>query len=225
METALEGPSRFRDLFAPKYRKSLIWAIVLLIIAFIVEHFANAYSFAYSVRPTSAFVGDLLLDNLPLVNLNFIIIEGAIISIIASVIYVLFNPRYILFSLKTVALFIVVRAIFVSLTHVGIYPNHIDPGFGLFDQLYMYFNFQLGFFFSGHTGLPFLMALIFWDKYYTRVAFISLAVIFGIAVLLAHVHYSIDVFAAPFMAYGVYRMAQSFFRSDYKFTEKQIAHV
>jgi PAP2 superfamily C-terminal len=219
METSLPGPSRFRDLFAPAYRYSLAGALVLLGIAFTVEHFANVYAFAYSVRPTSVFVGDLLLDNLPVVNLNLIIIEGALISIVAGVIYVLLHPRYVFFSLKALAVFIIIRALFVSFTHVGIYPSHVDPGAGFFDGLYTYLNFQLGLFFSGHTGLPFLMALIFWKKSYARIVFLSLSFIFGVAVLLAHVHYSIDVFAAPFMAYGIFKIACYLFPRDYKLIE------
>ena len=36
---------------------------------------------------------------------------------------------------------------------------------------------------------------IFWDEKLWRYVFLALAVVFGAAVLLAHVHYSIDVFA------------------------------
>lgn len=205
-----------KDLFGPAHLQSLIAALLILGFSYVSEHFANLYELAYSLRPTSNYVGDLLLDNLPVVNLNFIIIEGAFISIVAGVIYVLLNPRYILFSLKALALLIAIRALFVSLTHVGIYPGNVDPGFGFFDGLYMYLNFQTGFFFSGHTGLPVLMALIFWDKPSARIVFLSLAAVFGGAVLLAHIHYSIDVLAAPFMAYGIYKIACRLFSRDFE---------
>ncbi|WP_460374341.1 hypothetical protein, partial [Staphylococcus aureus] len=97
-----------------------------------------------------------------------------------------------LFSLKALSIFIIVRALFISLTHVGFYPVHLDPGIVFFADLYLYLNFQLGFFFSGHTGLPFLIALIFWDDLRTRLILILLSVVFGAAVLVAHIHYSID---------------------------------
>jgi membrane-associated phospholipid phosphatase len=109
--------------------------------------------------------------------------------------------------------------LFVSLTHVGIYPGNIDPGLGFFDGLYSYLNFQTGFFFSGHTGLPFFMALIFWDKFSARVVFLILSFVFAVAVLLAHIHYSIDVFAAPFMAYGIFKIACYLFPRDYELIE------
>jgi hypothetical protein len=206
----------FKDLFGPKWRSSLLFALILLGLAYVCEHYANLYEFDYLTRPTSAPVGDLLLDNLSVVNLNFIIIEGAFLSIISGIAFVLSRPRTILFSLKALATFIIIRAFFVSLTHVGIYPGNVDPGLGFFDGLYRYLNFQTGFFFSGHTGLPILMALVFWNEYRARIVFLTLGFVFGVAVLLAHIHYSIDVFAAPFMAYGIYQIAIRLFPRDYR---------
>lgn len=216
MQTRDERSLTLNDLFGPEHRYSLASALALLAFAYVCEHFANLYELTYSLRPTSTYVGDLLLDNLPVVNLNFIIIQCALVSIVVGVAYVLLNPRYVLFSLKALALLIATRALFVSLTHVGIYPGNIDPGYGLFESIYMYLNFQTGFFFSGHTALPILMALIFWDTYRARVIFLSLSAVFAVAVLLAHIHYSIDVLAAPFMAYGVFKLAHYFFPRDYE---------
>lgn len=208
-----------KDLFTRKYRYSLLGALALLGIAYIAEHFANLYELTYSLRPTSTYVGDLLLDNLPVVDLNFIIIEGALFSIVLGTLFVFSKPRYVLFSLKALALLIATRALFISLTHMGIYPGSIDPGVGIFNGIYLYLNFQTGFFFSGHTALPFLMALILWKKPLARLIFLSMSFIFATAVLLAHIHYSIDVFAAPFMAYGIFKIAQRLFPRDYKLIE------
>ena len=216
MEIRHKDSFSIRDLFGPEYRYSLLAAFLLLAGAYVAEHFANLYELSYSMRPTSTYVGDLLLDNLPVVNLNFIIIEGALFAIFVGAIFVLLRPRYILFTLKSLALLIVVRALFVSLTHVGIYPGNINPGVGIFDGLYTYLNFQTGFFFSGHTALPFLMALIFWQERPARIAFLALSFIFAVAVLLAHIHYSIDVCAAPFMAYGILNIAHYLFPRDWE---------
>jgi hypothetical protein len=204
------------DLFTREYWPSLLTALAMLGAAYIVEHYANLYAYAYSLRSTSSHVGDLVLDNIPVVDLNFIIIEGALIAIVLGTLFVFSKPRYILFTLKTLALFIAVRAVFVSLTHVGIYPDAIHPGLGFFDAIYLYLNFQTGLFFSGHTGLPFVMALIFWRDKPARVLFLLLSFIGGVAVLLGHIHYSIDVFAAPFMAYGIYRIALRLFPKDHE---------
>ena len=211
-----QGPLALKDLFFPPYLLSLLSALLLLGGAYIAEHFANEYELVYSARPTSIYVGDLLLDNLPNIDLNFIVINMALFSIVFGTLYVLSKPRYVIFTLKALALAIAIRALFVSLTHVGIHPDTIYPGDGIFDSIYVYLNFQTGFFFSGHTALPFLMALIFWEKPRARFVFLSLSAVFAVAVLLAHIHYSIDVLAAPFMAYGIFRIAQYLFPRDYK---------
>lgn len=209
-----------RDLFKRERLSSLLGAFALLAVAYIVEHFANVYAFDYSLRPTSNHVGDLILDNIPVVDLNFIIVEVALITIVLGTLFVVFSkPRYVLFTLKAIALFIIIRAIYISLTHVGIHPDNIMPGLGVVDSIYLYLNFQTGLFFSGHTGLTFLMALIFWNKFPVRVVFLSLSLVFAVAVLLAHVHYSIDVLAAPFMTYGIFEIARYFFPRDYELIE------
>lgn len=215
----MQADFTLRDLFSGKRLPSLIGALAMLGASYIAEHFANIYAFDYSQRPTSNYVGDLVLDNIPVVDLSFIIIEVALVAIVLGTLFVLSRPRYLLFTLKAIALFIIIRAVFISLTHVGIHPENIAPGLGLFDSIYTYLNFQTGLFFSGHTGLPFLVAFIFWDNRRVRNTLIALSFIFAVAVLLAHIHYSIDVLAAPFMAYGIFKIALYLFPRDWELIE------
>ncbi len=217
METQSRDPFSLQDLFGQERIYSLITGLLLLGGAYVLEHFANLYELEYSLRPTYNHVGDIVLDNLPVINLNSVVIEGALLSIVLGTLFVIFwRPRYVLFTLKAIALFIAIRAFFISLTHVGIYPGTVHPGPGLFAGIYSYLNLQMGFFFSGHTGMTFLMGLIFWKEFPTRVVFLSLSFVFAVAVLFAHVHYSIDVFAAPFMTYGIFEVARYFFPRDYE---------
>ena len=206
----------YRDLFSRAWVWPLITGLLFLAFSMLANHYAFVYAHAYSVRPSSSYVGDIILDNIPVVNLNFIIVEGMLLSIAAGIVFLILRPRYIPFTLKTLALFMLTRAIFMSLTHVGIYPDHIEPGLGIFDSVYLYFNFQTGLFFSGHTCMPIIAALILWNKPFWRYVALALSVIFGVSVLLAHVHYSIDVFAAPFMAYGIFNMSKYFFKREYE---------
>lgn len=209
-------PFTLRDILKGERLSSLFGALALLLVAYLVEYSASRYAFDYLSRPTSNHVGDLILDTIPVINLNFIIIKVALIALLSGALLVLSKPRYVLFTLKAFALFIIIRALFVSLTHVGIHPDSIAPGFGFFDAVYLYLNLQTGLFFSGHTGMPFLIALIFWHIPRVRYLLVSLSFIFGVAVLFAHVHYSIDVFAAPFMAYGIFKIAVRLFPRDYE---------
>jgi membrane-associated phospholipid phosphatase len=83
------------------------------------------------------------------------------------------------------------------------------------NELMSTFNVGSDFFFSGHTGLPFLIALIFWDNRLIRYISLSASILFGVSVLLGHLHYSIDVFAAFFITYSIFAIARRFFAKDY----------
>lgn len=210
----------YKEIFTRRRVRSLLLGLILIGLAIVFQFYASAYS----ERVSRNFVRDIFLDNLPVVNLNGIIVEGALAALGGSIILLLSKPRYILFALKASALFIATRAVFISLTHLGIYPGQINPdGAGFFDRIYTGLGLKAGYFFSGHTGLSFLGALVFMKEKFWRYVYIALTAIFGVSVLLAHVHYSIDVFAAPYITYAVFKMSQYFFREDYWLTRSETA--
>ena len=204
-----------RGFWTPARKRSLSVGILLLFIAVVIQITAGPYSSRRAM--TSSPVGDLFLDNLPVVNLTPVIVSWAIVVWLLAWWLILTDPKRVLFGMKAVSLYLVCRAFFVSLTHVGPYPVQFSPGpenFGF--RLYHLFTYQGNYFFSGHTGFPFLIALIFWDEKLWRRFFIFLTCFFGATVLLAHVHYSIDVFAAPFIIYGVFVITARLFPEDYE---------
>lgn len=200
-----------KNLWSQRNKRSLYLGLLLLGLSLVIQVGAGRYS----ARSTTHFVGDIFLDNLPTVDLDFIIVQGSLIVILFGGVLLALKPRYLLFALKAVPIFIVVRAFFISLTHIGIYPRQLVFDESIGSGLYNALNFQGNFFFSGHTGLPFLMALIFWRDKFWRWFFLSISVLFGTSALLAHVHYSIDVFAAPLMTYSIFVVAQRLFPEDY----------
>lgn len=196
-----------------QFTLSALSGFLLLSASLIVNYFA----IRYATKEASNAVTDILLSNLPIVNIDEIFVEGSIIFWIFILFLLIHKPKYIPFVFKSVALFILVRSIFISLTHIGPFPYRasIDAG-GIFKI------FTLGgdLFFSGHTGSPFLLALIFWDKKILRNIFLVCTFIFAASVILGHLHYSIDVFAAFFITYGIYHMCLYLFRKDYKAFKK-----
>lgn len=68
-------------------------------------------------------------------------------------------------------------------------------------------------FFSGHTSTLFLMLFIarqMWWKYFVFLACISVPLM----LMMQHVHYSIDVFVAPFAAYTIYTLVNHIHRKS-----------
>ncbi len=204
-----------RGFWTKGHKQSLYLAILLIVIAIFVQISAGRYSSRSAA--SAPFVGDLFLDNLPLVNLHFFITEGAFLFWVLAIFLLSSKAKHLLFGLKAIALFVIFRAFFISLTHIGIYPERIilDGNNPIF-SLYKLLTFQGNFFFSGHTGFPYLMALIFWRHAPYRRIFIFFTLFFGASVLLAHVHYSIDVFSAPFITYGIYKITAKLFPKDYE---------
>jgi len=163
----------YKDFFTARNAAPLAFAIFFLIFSLFFQFRAGEYT----NQMGGHFLGDMVLDNIPTIDLSVIIVEGAFLTIIIGTFLVLSRPRYMLFAIKTVALFIVIRSIFISMTHIGIYPNQIIFDGKFSDRVYETLNLQAGFFFSGHMGLPLLMGLIFWRRPVLRWSFIILGII------------------------------------------------
>lgn len=180
---------------------------------------ANYYAQIYTTLRESNSVTDLILDNIKTFDVDYIYIDGTFIFLAVVVFSLALNLKRVPFSIKAIGLFYLVRSFFTILTHIGQPGNQLPP-----DLLIMgnSFFFSGDLFFSGHAGFPFLMSLIFWDKKWWRITYILISIIFAVAVLLGHYHYSIDVFSAYFITYGIYNIALTFFSTDAElFSQKQ----
>ena len=63
-------------------------------------------------------------------------------------------------------------------------------------------------FFSGHTSLLCLLALMMPSRT-LRMVFVALTILMGIAVVVQHVHYTIDVVVAPLAAWAAYSLVSA----------------
>jgi hypothetical protein len=175
--------------------------------------FINFYAGLYATKSASNAVTDIVLSNIRVYNVDKIFIYGPWIFWIFVTLFVISKPYKIPFIVKSIALFVVIRSIFISLTHIGPFPTQL-----VIDSTRLISDFTSGgdLFFSAHTGLPFLMALIFWNHKYLRVFFVATSIMFGIVVLMGHLHYSIDVFAAFFITYSIFHISEVLFKKDFK---------
>ncbi|MBI5414065.1 hypothetical protein HZA38_00940 [Candidatus Peregrinibacteria bacterium] len=185
---------------------SLIWSALFLAFSLVV----NFYAAIYATESASNSVTDIILSNIRIFDVDTIFVYGPLIFIPFVLILLLRKPQEIPYTLKSVSLFVLIRSAFITLTHIGPYPTPVVE----FSDIARFFIVGGDLFFSGHTGLPFLMALIFWENFRLRVFFISIAIFFGIIVLAGHLHYSIDVLAAFFITHTIDHIAEKLFKKD-----------
>lgn len=192
-------------------KSGLPYKAILIALAFLaVALFVNYYATLYATERASNYVEDIVLSNIPTLDVDGTFLVGPLIFWAVVVVVMLRYPKTIPFTINSIALLLLIRSGFLSLTHFGIFPDHIEIAkdyFGLYAT-------GADMFFSGHTAFPFMMALVFWNRFWMRVFCIAASVFFGVIVLLAHVHYSIDVAAAFFITYTVYEMAIRLFRKE-----------
>ena len=193
------------------FAQNLIASSAFFILVLYIEIHGSAHTKKQAA--SSPPLSDILLDRLPVVNLNFLYIEimGALTTIFFF--YQIARPHSVPYVLATLAFFTLVRRAFLIMTPFGPHKNHI-PSFGFKlngTMAQKIFQGDGDFFFSGHTGLPFLFFLLApWQP--LAMIFLIGSAIMAIAVLLMHIHYSIDVFAAPFMAYSIFILSQLLFK-------------
>ena len=123
------------------------------------------------------------------------------------------EPKHLPFLLKALALLVAVRSFFITLTHLA---PPITIAANAWGSIGDKFTFSGDLFFSAHTAIPFLFALLFWQHKILRWVFAGFSVFFAAVVLLGHLHYSIDVFAAYFITFTVYSIAKKFFPADFR---------
>lgn len=191
-----------------KYRASSFVGFLLFSLSLIANRYASFYATAQASNP----VTDLFLDNLPVVKVEWIVNDAAAIFGFCMIGLIIWQPRRIPFILKSVALFILIRSIFITLTHLAPFPERVflDPA-----DIFRTLTYGGDYFFSGHTGMSFLLALIYWQEKPVRYFCLAASVLLSVGVILGHLHYSIDVFAAFFITYGIFVMAQRFFPYAY----------
>jgi len=201
----------YKDSLVDKHlRRAAIGSLggLMLLAALII----NFYAGTYATVNASNQVSDFILDHIGPYNVDMFFYQGSVLFWTCIIVFLAARPKHIPFVTKSVSLFIIIRSFFIVMTHLGApHPTEVNIGF-----IVSKFTFGGDLFFSGHTGLPFLYALMFWHNKTMRYIFLTMAVVFGSLALLGHKHYSIDVFAAFFITYSIYHLAQFFFKKDYE---------
>ncbi|HAL81918.1 MAG TPA: hypothetical protein DCO83_06530 [Mucilaginibacter sp.] len=187
-----------------KKRRMIIGAIILVIVVFVLPIF-----FGYIEKRNGVLLNDWLLSRIPAHNVSgliFAIIWGLVAFIFIRAI---FNPSiYITYSWT---LIFVITARFICITLVPLDPPTgfiplTDPFTSVF-----YGNVVVtkDLFFSGHTAILTLIVLCFEKKTDKLIAFTGLIAV-AFLLMVQHIHYTIDIVAAPVIVYAIYHLTQYF---------------
>lgn len=191
----------------PKFRFSVALATTVFFLSALINYAAGTYA----TEVVSNSVTDIVLSNTPVFNVDIIFVYGSFFLAVFVSALMLAHPKRIPFTLYSLTLFILTRSVFISLTHIAPYPSHALLDLGVVANKFI---FGGDLFFSGHTGIPFLMALVFWKERHLRYLFIAWSIGFGVTALLGHLHYSIDVLAAFFITYTIFHLAEVVFKKE-----------
>ena len=183
----------------PAWRLECAVSIALLVpVLFALTHFLDAVEGRRGVT-----LPDPVLTLFPAVNLTWITFLMIYAGIIAGLVLLLRNPQRLLLVFQGYAVMALFRM-------AAMYLAPLEPPPGVIELRDPFVEFFGGgrtltrdLFFSGHTSTMFLLFLVVPGKR-VRIAFLCATILVGLCVVLQHVHYTVDVFAAPFFAYGAY---------------------
>lgn len=191
--------------FITQRKSEIIFTLVLLtLVLFFLPKFLSFIELRDGV-----ILQDPILKLFNPVNLTWLTFSLIYILLILAIIYFSTKPELLFTALQSYSVLIIFRMIVMFITPFNPPSDSIilnDPFVQLFGSGEI---LTKDLFFSGHTATLFLLYLIT-DKRYLKFIYLIFTIIVGLAVLLQHVHYTIDVVAAPFFAYASYRLVKIF---------------
>jgi hypothetical protein len=184
------------------FRSRYFWIGIFALIAGILSNFASeSYLHNYMDEGKSLpMLSDLILDNLPYMNVSIIYDIFCLFPVAFVLIYIVHRKDYdrIPVFLLMIGLFYIVRGIFIVLTPFG-----NPPMFEGSDSIFKGFSkYELGVYPSGHAGNIFMLYLLVKDSMYKKLILFCLVVVI-VTLFLARGHYSIDILSGLFFSYAI----------------------
>ncbi|HEU4382968.1 MAG TPA: phosphatase PAP2-related protein [Anaeromyxobacteraceae bacterium] len=156
-------------------------------------------------RP-GATLPDPLLELLAPRDLTWLTFSLIYAGILAAVAMLLRRPRDLLTAVQAYALMVAFRIVVMWATPLDPPPGMLELRDPFVERLGTGQLLTRDLFFSGHTSTMFLLFLAAPGRL-ARGFFLACTILVGACVLWQHVHYAVDVLAAPFFAYAAWRVA------------------
>lgn len=192
----------WKDFLSDKKNK-VEFVVSLILLALVLTGLARFVNFV-EYRPGVAF-SDPVLDLFNPIDMTWLTFGLIYIALVIAVASLINNPRQLLFALQLYTLMAFVRIIAMFLLPLEPPEKMIllkDPFVEFFGSGQ---TLTKDLFFSGHTATLFILFLVSKNKIIKTLFMIS-TILVAIFVLLQHVHYTIDVFAAVFFTYACYKL-------------------
>jgi hypothetical protein len=152
-------------------------------------------------------IEDFLLSRIPLINVSFYTFLSIYTAILLSIFSLGWRPVLFLKCLQAYCFLVLMRIATLYLVplepELSIIPLQ-DPFVG-----YFFYNNSVitkDLFFSGHISMMSLLALVNPDKQ-IKMVIIILTIITIAFILVQHVHYTVDIIAAPLFSWISYKLA------------------
>jgi hypothetical protein len=185
------------------------WQLVLAVVVFAIFPWKADDYFQWIQQRDGAVMQDLILENIPSINVSIPIFGIIYVSVIYLLIRIIRLPKHFLwfawaFNLETLLRFLCIYAIPLNPPD-GLVELH-DP----LAELFIYgenIAITKDLFFSGHTATMVFVCFFLPDIRERKIA-IGLTIVLIIFLLIQHVHYSLDILAAPLATWMSIRLAK-----------------
>lgn len=184
-------------------RNQVEFIITLLLLSIILTALTNFLNFIEARH--GVVLPDPVLNFFNPTDLTWLTFALIYISIVVGIATLAKDPTRLLFTIQLYILMVAVRIL-------AMYLLPLDPPAKIIvlkDPLVEFFGtgqtLTKDLFFSGHTATLFILFLTSEKKTIKQIFLIS-TILVAFSVLLQHVHYTIDVVAAPFFTYACYKL-------------------
>ncbi|MVN22764.1 phosphatase PAP2-related protein [Mucilaginibacter arboris] len=185
------------------FRKRLFTVLVTLLLVVVI----NPYFFSHIQQRNGIELNDWLLNFIPQYDVSvpvFCILWSMVMLALWRAVQ---NPRVLIMFGWTYLLLAVSRIISISLVPLNLPKGLINLHDPIINIFYGNQLITKDLFYSGHTATMFLIFLCLQNKYDKAYALFSTIAI-AVLLLVQHVHYTIDVVAAPFFTYLLYMLSK-----------------